>query len=189
MICDICHNEYAKSCAHCSRRVNTWGIEGTYNLYNLAKREQNIEVSELKEFVDKYYIGKTRGFERVIVLKISLKIAGYKGNFIGRYGIDKNDYSKYKYAQTTLGYRWRLRRDVCDYCDETSGLILHHIVPTSWGGITSDENCITVCHSHHKAIHRELKKHLNRMRILEYIRPHQEEINELAYKSIDIVSI
>jgi hypothetical protein len=165
--------------------VKVWGIEGTYSLYNLAKREQDIDISELTEFADQYYIGKvSRRSEAVEVLKTSLTIAGYKGNFIGRFGIDKNDYRKFKYAQTALGYRWRLRKDICDYCNETENLCLHHVVPTSWGGITSDENCITVCHSHHLAIHRELKKQLNRMKLLEYLKPHHDEIKKLAQKSI-----
>ena len=115
-----------------------------------------------------------------------MKIAGYKGNFIGRVGVDKNDYKKFKCAQTTAGFRWRLRREVCDYCDETKTLVLHHIVPTSWGGVTSAENCLTVCKHHHPEIHQELRKHLNRMRLLEYIKPHQDEIKQLALQSVEI---
>ena len=186
MKCEICHREYISSCATCVKRVKAWGTEGTYLIYNLAKEERDIEVSELIEFVNQYYVGKSsHKYQSVGALKLSLKIAGYKGNFIGRVGVDKNDYKKFKYAQTALGYRWRLRREVCDYCDETENLILHHVVPTSWGGVTSDENCITVCDDHHQVIHQKLRKHLNRMRLLEYIKPHQDEIVRLAQQSLE----
>ena len=188
MICEICNHEYISSCSVCARRVLAWGTEGAYTLYGIAKRKQDIESSELLKFVNKYYLGKTTNKSRAVAtLKRSLRDVGYKGKFIGRISSDNNDnYVKFKNAQKTSGRRWRLRREVCDFCKENEGLILHHIVPTSWGGVTSDENCITVCDDHHKAIHQELGKLLNRMRFLEYIKPHQDEINQLAQKSIDI---
>ena len=189
MKCEICGNDYVKSCIRCTRRVATWGVNGAYAIYNLAKENRDIEADELLEFIFRHYIGKViNKREAVSGLKISLKLAGYKGNFIGRIktpSYDENNYIQHRSRVDGNAYRWRLKKDICTFCDENEDLILHHIVPVAWGGISSDENCITICPKHHRMIHKELKKSLNRMKLLEYIKPYQDEINELAYKSIE----
>lgn len=41
----------------------------------------------------------------------------------------------------------------CNFCDNTTGLELHHIIPRSHGGSDESNNLITVCNVHHAILH------------------------------------
>lgn len=185
MICDICGHKYVRSCVHCTRRVMTWGVEGSLALYKMALRKDDIPSQELGEFIDKYYVGQTRPRSaKANVLRIALRLLGYKGHFVGRIHVNQTDYNSIRQRELSTGLRWRLRNDTCDKCGSSNDLRLHHLVPIAWGGLTSKENCVTLCKECHKEAHRELAKLLNRNLLLEYLEPHKEEIYKKAMSSI-----
>ena len=185
MICEICGNEYSVSCAHCARRIKVWGESGTIALYELAKRKDDISAEEIMAFVNTYYQGTSvERSDKSNVLKISLRIAGYKGKFVGRIHKNNNSYLSVRRREHENGRRWRLRKDVCEICGSTSNLMLHHIVPLSWGGISSKDNVITLCETCHMEVHKNLREHLNRELLLKYLLPHREEIESFARASI-----
>lgn len=185
MICEICGNEYSVSCAHCARRIKVWGESGTMALYELAKRKDDISADEIMAFVNKYYHGAaTARSDKTNVLKISLRIAGYEGKFIGRIHKNNSGYVSFRRREHEKGRRWRLRKDVCELCGNTNNLTLHHIVPLSWGGISSEDNVITLCETCHRKVHKELAKYLNRELLLKYLLPYSEEIESFARMSI-----
>jgi hypothetical protein len=182
--CELCGNEYIGSCRHCAPRVNTWGIEGTLALYELAKCNKDLLAEELLTFVFTYYQGKIiQKRAAVQVLKKGLKLLGYKGKFERIHLYD--DYTHLRTAAHSRTHRWRWRKDYCELCSGTNELKIHHIVPLSWGGVASEENCITLCQECHKSVHRKLSRYLNRYRLLGYIAPHKEEITKIAKLSID----
>jgi 5-methylcytosine-specific restriction endonuclease McrA len=188
MICDLCGNEYTSSCRHCTLRIKTWGIDGTLKLYELAKLKRDITPEEQLSFVYTYYIGKIiKKREAICVLRTALRLLGYKGklNRIHLY----DDYNHKRNRQITSGYRWRIRKDECELCGGTEELVLHHIVPLSWGGITSQENCITLCKKCHLLVHKKLKSHLNRGLLVKYLEPHKDDINHWAKLSVDLSDI
>jgi 5-methylcytosine-specific restriction endonuclease McrA len=189
MKCEICDHEFVSWCRHCARRVTTWGQGGTVELVNWAKTNKDITADELLEFVYKYYLGKTPKRMMVHTLRTSLKIAGYQGKFTGRIRLPGHDtYQHIMRREIGRAHRWRLRKDKCDQCGGIENLRLHHIVPITWGGLTSDDNCITLCHSCHWAIHEKLKTLLSNELFLKYVAPHQEEIKKLARESVSLQS-
>lgn len=185
MICEICGGNYNRSCIRCTRRVATWGENGTLALIEMAKESGPIHADRISEFIDNYYIGKSRvRSDRANVLKTALGILGYDGGFVGRIHKNKNSYLSLRRRENMVGRRWRLRNDKCDYCGSDEDLHLHHIVPLSWGGISSKENCLTLCQKCHMSIHKKLSSILNRERLLKYIEPYKSEIDILARSSL-----
>lgn len=184
MICDICGNEYRKTCLRCARRVMIWGVDGVVAIRAMANRTDDIPVSDLLRLIREYYTGVAyTNSDRANVLRISLKKLGYKGKIIGRIHTNKIDYMSIRKREYSAGLRWRLRNDNCDKCGSTDGLKLHHIVPIAWGGLTSKENCITLCQICHKLAHKALSKVLNRTLLLQYLIPHKDEIYDKAIAS------
>ncbi len=183
-ICNRCGSQYRKSCAKCTIRIKTWGEEGTRQLLQLAKRTVDIHAEELLAFCEKYYIGKSDIRVSVTTLKIGLGILGYEGNFIGRIHKNNMDYAALRKREHEAGRRYSLRKEKCELCGSTIELRLHHIVPLSWGGLSTDDNCITLCKDCHLKTHRILSRNLSRSLLLKYLRPHQEEIIRLALESV-----
>jgi hypothetical protein len=180
-ICTICGNEYKTSCRHCTMRIKTWGLEGTLALMEWAKSSNDITAKELLSFVNLYYVDRVYKREAVQVLKKTLRILGYKGEFIGRIHL-YDDYEHIRTREHASGHHWRLRKDNCDICGGNKDLKLHHIIPLSWGGATTDSNCLTLYEVCHRKILRNLCKLLGRSRLLEYLAPHWSEIAKLAKK-------
>jgi hypothetical protein len=168
----------------------TWGVDGSIALIEMAKRTDDIQSCELMPFIKQYYKGKTSNrSKQANVLRIALRILGYKGNFVGRIHKNQTDYVSIRKAIYTAGRAWRLRKDACDMCGANEELRLHHIVPVSWGGDSSKENCITLCENCHRIVHRKLALLLNRSLLLKYLEPHKEEIYTLSQDSVkDIIS-
>ena len=186
MKCEICGNNYKSVCMHCNARVATWGVGGTMAMLEMAKRKDNITGKELMDFISTYYIGRaSENSDKSNVLRRSLKSLGYSGEIIGRIHTNQMDYSSMRKRELSTGHRWKLRNENCDKCGSTINLKLHHIVPLSWGGKTSTENCITLCEVCHRLTHKKLSKLLSRSLLLEYISPHKEEIQKLAVESMD----
>lgn len=185
MICTVCGNEYKTSCRHCTMRIKTWGLEGTLALIEWSKSSNDITAKDLLSFVNQYYVGRVHKREAVQVLKKSMRILGYKGKFIGRIHL-YDDYLHIRTREHATGHRWRLRKDNCDLCGGNKDLKLHHIIPLSWGGATTDGNCLTLCEACHRKVHRNLSKLLGRNRLLEYLVPHRSEISQLAKKSLEL---
>lgn len=183
MKCELCGREFALSCRACTKRVMTWGVDGTLALYEMAKRRDDILAQELLEFANKYYVGRGSD-QKINTLKIALKIIGYKGKFIGRIHKNIQTYLAQRRRENETARRWRLKEDYCEKCGITEALQVHHIVPLSWGGVSSEENCITLCKKCHQEAHKKLGVYLNRMKLLQYLEPHKDEIYSLAQLSI-----
>lgn len=185
MKCEICGNEYRRSCAHCTRRVMTWGVDGSIALIEMAKRADDIQSYELMPFIKQYYKGRSNNRSaQANVLRIALRVLGYKGSFVGRIHMNQTDYTSIRKAIYTSGRVWRLRKDACDMCGVTEELRLHHVVPVSWGGTSSKENCITLCENCHRIVHRKLALSLNRGLLLKYLEPYKDEIYKLSQESV-----
>lgn len=45
------------------------------------------------------------------------------------------------------------RAGKCNYCEATTGLHIHHIIPRSLGGTDEGHNILTVCKDHHWQLH------------------------------------
>jgi 5-methylcytosine-specific restriction endonuclease McrA len=159
----------------------TWGVEGAIAIREMANRAGDINAQELMPFIKQYYIGRVRtNSDKSAVLRKALKVLGYKGKIIGRIHVNQADYVSIRKRELSLGFSWRLKRDNCEKCGSIDRLKLHHIVPLSWGGLTSRENCITLCETCHRLAHKSLSKSLNRGLLLEYLIPHKEEIYKKA---------
>jgi 5-methylcytosine-specific restriction endonuclease McrA len=165
--------------------VAVWGVEGTLCLLDLSKRDNDIQVAELVEVARTYYIGKSKILHvQVNSLKTSLRILGYKGKFIGRTHVNRATYFNYRRRENAAARRWGFRNSSCDNCGNTENLRLHHIVPLSWGGKSTQENCTTLCEKCHRKVHKKLSLVLSRERLLKYLEPHYEEIEILAKQSM-----
>ena len=163
----------------------TWGQDGLLYLMGLAKQEEDIQSFDLVSIVNNYYLGKSKSMSaKVNVLRIALRLLGYKGNFIGRIHKNGMTYDQQRKREHSTGRRYGLRNQSCDKCGNTSDLRLHHITPVSWGGKTTLENCITLCEGCHRKVHKKLVQLLTRQKLLEYLAPHYEEIETLAKQSI-----
>jgi hypothetical protein len=185
MICEICGKSYRYSCAHCTRRIATWGQDGLLYLIELSKTKDDISAEDLIKTVNTYYTGKASNLtDKANVLKIALRILGYKGKFVGRIHRNNSSYLAVRQRENQAGRRWGLRNSTCDKCGSEDQLRLHHIVPLSWGGISSPENCATLCESCHRKVHKELSQLLTRLKLIEYLTPHAEEIESLAKRSM-----
>lgn len=185
MKCEICGNEYTLSCRRCRSRINTWGIDGTLAIIEMAKEEGPIESNRIVEFTEKYYIGKAKTRSDVAnVFRTAMKVLGYKGTFVGRIHTNNLEYRAVRQRENQAAKRWGLRNSACDYCGSADELRVHHIVPLSWGGVSSEENCMTLCEKCHREIHSKLKNHLNRSLLLQYLGEHKDEIKELASLSL-----
>jgi hypothetical protein len=187
MICEICGSSYTYSCPHCTRRIKTWGQEGVLFLMELAKSEDDIQSTDLVNIINTYYMGKaTVMSDKANVLRTALRFLGYKGNFIGRIHKNGETYVQIRRREQGTAKRHGLKNTSCDMCGSSETLMIHHIVPLSWGGVSSEENCITLCKTCHLAVHKRIAKLLNRERLLIYLAPHSEEIESLARQSIDL---
>lgn len=185
-ICEICGSRYDYSCSKCTRRVTTWGVDGAYQIIQLARRTDDIDAKDLLAFVMEYYNGRTPNKrDAVTILKTSLRLLGYSGGFVGRIHKNGESYKQLRARENTAGKRWRLRKDSCEKCGSTDELRLHHIVPLAWGGKTSDENCITLCEKCHRATHRKLSSTLNRAYLLSILENHRSDIYERAHSTTD----
>ncbi len=185
MICEICGSSYKYSCAHCTRRINTWGQDGLFVLMELAKSEDDIQSKDLIPIINTYYTGKVKAIsDKANVLRIALRGLGYKGKFVGRIHKNGETYLDIRRREHAGARRYGLKKTFCERCGCAVELHLHHIVPLSWGGVSSEENCITLCETCHRAIHKRLAKLLNRERLLSYLTPHSEEIELLARQSL-----
>ena len=186
MICDFCGTPYIYSCPHCTKRIEVWGENGLIYILGVAKRTNDIKADELLSIVNKYYIGKAKkNSDKVNVLKTTLRLLGYKGNFVGR--IHKNGiitYVQIRKLEHEAGRRYKLKNNSCDKCGEKEDLYLHHIVPRYWGGLSTPENCITLCKSCHEKVNKKLSQKLNRALLLKYLEPHHEEIENIAKQSM-----
>jgi len=184
MICEICGCEYVYSCPHCMRSIGAWGQDGLLFLRELAKSEKDITSMDMVNIINTYYIGKTITMGRkATVLRTALRRLGYTGNFVGRIHKDGGTYLAIRRREQSKAKRYGLKKASCDMCGSSELLAIHHIVPLSWGGISSEENCITLCETCHRAAHERLSKVLNRERLLSYLSPHYEEIESLARQS------
>ncbi len=105
MICEICGRLYVASCIRCTKRVMTWGENGTCELIRLAKSNEDIKANYLLWFCKTYYRGKTNIRESVHTLKTSLRLLGYKGKFIGRIHKNKEDYFSIRMREISAGIR------------------------------------------------------------------------------------
>lgn len=185
MKCEICGNSYVYSCAHCTRRVMTWGQEGTLYLMKLSKLTDDITADDLVNTVNTYYIGKAKSItDKANVLKIALRRLGYNGKFVGRINRDNTSYLAFRRRENQTARRWGLRNNSCDKCGSKDNLRIHHVVPLSWGGVSSLDNCVTLCESCHRAVHKTVSLLLTRTKLLEYLAPHAAEIEELARQSL-----
>lgn len=184
MICEICGSEYKHSCPHCTRRIKVWGQDGLEYLMELAKSEGDIQSQDLVNIINTYYRGKASATsDKANVLRIALRLLGFKGNFVGRIHKNGETYLAIRRREHGTAKRYGLKKTSCDICGGSKSLMIHHIVPLSWGGISSEENCITLCETCHRAAHERLSKVLNRERLLSYLSPHSEEIELLARQS------
>lgn len=185
MECQICGKSYVYSCPHCTRRVMTWGQDGLLYLMELAVKEDDIQSSDLIKVVNTYYRGNAKEMsDKVNILRIALRLLGYKGKFIGRIHKNGASYAQLRHRENGAGRRWGLRNASCDNCGSTELLRLHHIVPLAWGGKTSEENIATLCETCHRKAHKKLSELLNRAKLLDYLAPHYAEIEALAKRSL-----
>ena len=185
MICEICGEKYIYSCAHCTRRVMTWGEDGYLKMLEIAKKSEDILASDLFDLFTKYYHGSQKDRDNLsTTIKRALRDLGYKGKIIGRIHRNGMSYVQIRKREHRAGQRYRLRKNTCDRCGDIERLVLHHIVPVSWGGKSTPENCITLCKDCHEKTHKKLTKYLNRSKLLEYLKPHYEEIEKLAKQSV-----
>ena len=185
MICEICGNEYIYSCPHCAKRVATWGQDGLAYLMELAESEDDIQSADLVGIINTFYKGKASAMsDKANVLRLALILLGYKGNFVGRIHKNGETYLAIRRREHEAAKRYRLKKSYCEKCGSTEPLFLHHIIPLSWGGKSSEENCITLCETCHRAVHKRLAKHLNRGRLLGYLSPYSNEIETLARQSL-----
>jgi len=161
----------------------TWGEDGTVALLEKAKRTDDISGQEAIDFVNKYYIGKSRDSDRFNVFRTALNILGYDRRRVGRVPPKHDDYKHARCRENQTARRWRLQKDKCEKCSSVDQLRIHHIIPVSWGGKSSEENCITLCEKCHREAHREISKKLNRALLLQYLEPHAEEIKRLALQA------
>jgi 5-methylcytosine-specific restriction endonuclease McrA len=151
----------------------------------LAKKESDIQSSDLVEIINAYYRGNSKTMSnKVNVLRTALRLLGYKGNFIGRIHKNGTSYEQLRHRENTAARRWGLKNASCDRCGSTELLRIHHIVPLAWGGKTSEENIATLCEVCHRKAHRNLSKLLTRTKLLEYLAPHYAEIESLAKQSV-----
>lgn len=184
-ICEICGKEYIYSCSSCTRRVATWGIDGTLELIRLATSNNDINSDAIVPFVQKYYIGKSKtNSDKANVFRTALRVLGYTGKFIGKIRKTKYDYIYIRKRKNQEARRWRLRKDTCTVCGSSENLRIHHVVPLSWGGESTEENVVTLCEKHHRETHRRLSTLLDRGLLIEYIKPYAEEIKRKALSSI-----
>jgi 5-methylcytosine-specific restriction endonuclease McrA len=185
MKCEICGNSYVRSCIRCTKRVMTWGEDGTQALMGLAKVNGPIDSKYLAWFVGRYYVGKSVTMsDKADTLRTALKILGYDGGYIGRVHENNVSYPAIRNREHSKATRYRLKKDTCDFCKSAESLILHHIIPLSWGGKSNEDNCLTLCEKCHKEVHLKLKQNLNRGLLLRYLEPHKEEIKKFALLSI-----
>jgi len=187
MICEICGNEYVYSCPHCTRRIKVWGQEGLECLMEWARSEEDIQSEDLVKIIHGYYMGKATAMsDKANVLRIALRLLGFKGNFVGRIHKNGEAYLQIRRREHEKAKRYGLKKTSCDICGSSESLALHHIAPLSWGGVSSEENCITLCETCHRAVHKRLSKVLNREKLLKYLSPHSEEIESLARQSLNL---
>lgn len=186
MKCELCGNEYTLSCRRCTKRVMTWGVDGTLALMDMAKENTKIiESARQLDFIDKYYIGKAKTrSDKTNVFRMAMKVLGYKGGFGRIYKYTSYNYRTLRQRQVQSAIRWGIKKDVCYYCGSNDKLIVHHIVPVSWGGKSNDDNCLTLCEKCHREIHSKLKNYLNRSLLIQYLNGHEDEIKELASLSL-----
>ncbi|KKN07406.1 hypothetical protein LCGC14_1067530 [marine sediment metagenome] len=78
---------------------------------------------------------------------------------------------KRKNWRNRRGYSRQFIKDLCEKCKADKKLTIHHIVPLSKKKDYSEKNCMTLCESCHKKVHRrqrnldrKRKKNLNRLK-------------------------
>lgn len=185
MICEICGEKYKYSCAHCTRRVMTWGEDGYLKMREFAEKSEDILAYDLFELFVKYYQGTSKKRDDIsTTIKRAIYDLGYKGKIIGRIHRNGKSYVQIRKREHTAAKRYKLKKDKCDKCGATEDLYLHHIIPISWGGKSNPENCITLCKECHEKTHKKLAKKLNRALLLKYLEPHLEEIETFAKQSL-----
>lgn len=169
-------------CRHCSKRIDTWGIEGAKKLIELSRQSGDIDMDFAKKFCKENYAGKvTRSFERVAVMRISLRLLGYKGKVVGKHRQNNPNYANVRGANIAHHNRKGTKKDACEDCGERDELHLHHVIPASWGGIEIDpERVRTLCKSCHRKAHEKLKGALTRNLLIEFLRPHFGEIEKIV---------
>lgn len=185
--CGNLRGRYSSSCRSCAMRIRTWGEEGNKKLIELAHSDSNIEVNDLMFIADKYYIGKADKEDKSLLRSLitrSLKILGYKGEIVGRLHDNDQSYIAYRNRLMSEATYKGYKKETCYLCGSEKELAIHHIVPISWGGGSSKENCITLCKGCHKKAHKELREDLNRQFLLELIEPHQLKIKNKAINSL-----
>lgn len=185
--CEICGHEFVSSCMRCSRRIETWGEIGTLKLIELSKSTKSINGEEIMQFITTYYSGRAKtASDKANVFRTALRALGYTGKFIGRIHRNGASYLQLRRREHATGRRYRLKKDRCELCQSKTDTTLHHIVPLSWGGKTSEENCITLCRSCHLKVHKKLSRQLGREKLLEYLKPYAEEIKIISKSSLPI---
>lgn len=194
-ICVICgeypavlrNRRYGIVCRRCSKRIDTWGIDGAIKLLEFARDGKDIDIEDAKSFCKEHYAGKAiRSAEKVATMRISIEVlGGRKGMIVGRHRRKKPTWQLNRLANVSYHIRHKTKDEKCSECGATENLHLHHVVPASWGGVEIDpNNVVTLCGPCHMEAHKKLKQVLNRGRLIEYLRPHYDEIRQLVLSVI-----
>jgi len=175
-------------CRSCVIRVKTWGIDGTTELFKLARENADIPIQEAVEFCHKYYIGKVKhSYEKAWIMKTAMIIIGWSGKIVGRHKM-YDDYSHNRAAAFSYLQRNYDKKDSCEKCGSKEELHKHHIVPVKWGGVCFASNMvITLCKVCHLEIHKNLKVVLNNDYLMEILAMHWSEIVRRAESTVNFI--
>ncbi len=182
-MCIICGEHLAvrkkQYCAHCSKRVITWGLNGATKLLNIARCNNDLSIDEVMDFCKTYYIGKSSKLHvQSNTLKTSLKMLGYTGKVIGR----MKRFSDYRHIErASIQRQYKYKDNECWECGSKEDLHIHHIVPQKWGGsIFAPDEVLTLCSKCHRKHHKEINKILTKDLLIAYLSPYRNEICKKA---------
>lgn len=187
-VCGNRRSKYSSYCRSCASRVRTWGEDGNLVILELARKNEDMTTKELMLVADKYYTGKGDKENRSALksaIRRSLEIAGYTGQITGIVGGVKQSYTAYRNRLMQEARTGDFKKDCCYLCGVNNNLVLHHIMPISWGGKSTKENCVTLCGECHRRAHKSLRKVLNTNRLIKYLAPHKSKIRDDAVASFE----
>jgi len=117
-------------------------------------------------------------------LKSALKVLNSSVVIVGRIK-RHSDYHHVREANFSWHNRNKTKKDFCELCGDSHDLVLHHIVPISWGGaFFAPDDVITVCKNHHSILHKRIKKVLNKDLLIQYLSPYANEIIKKSKSTI-----